>query len=418
MDFSLTEEQKQIKALVKDFCQQEVNPAFVQAKIAETSRARTIEEIKAAFPYDLLKKMDDVGLRQLSIPAKYGGTATEDDSNMALTIASEEFGYWGGGIGDIVVIPWFFLRTVATNYYVTEKQKEWIFSKFTSNPIMNVAITASEPAGSTDVHLPFDEGGNKIVQVISHKDGDEWIINGDKMYSSGRAVADIAMVVTRTDRNTPASNAMTVFWVPSDATGVEIFPNINSTQELGGNCQTHYENVRVSEDNMVGEVNKGYSLLETLFELKFYAVAEFVGAMQRLYEQMREYAKQRTGGGKPIIQHTSISSKLGDLAIDLETLRGLVYRTAWELDQMEKAGARPLGEAKKFSAIACFARMKQVSWRFCQAAADIYGGICSSVDLPWEGFLRNIFMRSAAGLTLDVELSEASRHYDNRYRAE
>ena len=416
MDFSLSEEQKQIKALVRDFCRQEIDPAKVRQRIAQTSQARTVEEIRAAFPYDLLKKMDDVGLRQLSIPAKYGGTAPDEEPNMALVVAAEEFGYWGAGIGDIVVIPWFFVRTIAANHYVTEEQKEWFFSQYTANPVMNVAITASEPAGATDVHLPFDDGGSRIVQVTARKEGKEWVISGDKMYSSGRAVADMVMAVTRTDKAAPASHAMTVFWVPSDAPGVTIIPNVTTIQELGGNCQTHYENVRVSEDNLVGEAGKGYSILETLFELKYYAVAEFVGAMQRLYEQMREFAAQRVGGGKPIIQHTSVSSKLGDVAIDLETLRGLVYRTAWELDQMEKEGSRPLGEARKFSSIACYARMKQISWRFCQVAADVYGGICASVDLPWEGFLRNIFMRSSAGLTLDVELSEASRHYDNRYR--
>jgi acyl-CoA dehydrogenase len=416
MDLSLTEEQKQIKVLVKDFCQQEVDMPSLQGKIAETTKARTVDEIKAAFPYDLLKKMDEVGLRQLSIPGKYGGTATEDEPNMTLVLAAEEFGYWGGGIGDIVVIPWFFIRAVATNYYVSDAQKEWIFSQYTANPAMMVAVTASEPAGSTDVHLPYDEGGSKIVQVFAQKDGNDWIINGDKMYSSGRAVADMVLAFTRTDKTAPASQAMTVFWLPGSAPGITVTPNITTIQELGGNCQTNYDNVRVPDANLVGEINKGYSILESVFELKFYAVAEFVGAVQKLYEIMREFASQRVGGGKPIIEHTSIASKLGDIAIDIEMLRDLVRRTAWEIDQLEKEGPRPLRESKKFSSIACYARMKQLSWKFCQVAADVYGGICASVDLPFEGFLRNIFLRSSAGLTLDVELAEAGRHYDNRVK--
>jgi alkylation response protein AidB-like acyl-CoA dehydrogenase len=122
-------------------------------------------------------------------------------------------------------------------------------------------------------------------------------------------------------------------------------------------------------------------------------------------------------GGKPLIQHTSIASKLGELAVNLEALRALLYRGAWEIDQVEKAGGRALGESNWFWFAAGYALFKRVSWRFCELATDVYGGMSASVDLPLGGFLKHIFYIRAAGLTVDAELIRAGWDYDDRYRA-
>jgi alkylation response protein AidB-like acyl-CoA dehydrogenase len=416
MDFSFTEEQKQIKALSKEFCQREADLKRFEEIEAKTCAARTVEQQRAVFPYDLLEKLHQVGLRQLSVPQKYGGTAPETDVNVTLTMAAEEVGYWGGRIVDPLMIPWLFLRAIATNRYVTEEQRKWIFSKFIENPRLVVATSVGEPPGGTDIHLPFDEGGGSILKVAAYKDRNEWIINGDKTFCSNGGTADFIMVAARTDKEAPVSRAMTFFWVPTDASGVTLTPNRMVTLEFGGNCQTHYDNVRVPESNLIGEVNKGFSIIESYFEAHLPGVSGSVGLMQRIYEQMREYAKQRIGGGKPIIEHTSVGSKLGEMAVNLEALRSLLYRGAWEIDQVEKAGGRPLNESNWFWFTAGYAFFKQVSWRFCELATDIYGGMSASVDLPLGDFLKHIFYVRAAGLTVDVELIRASKDYDTRYR--
>jgi acyl-CoA dehydrogenase len=108
---------------------------------------------------------------------------------------------------------------------------------------------------------------------------------------------------------------------------------------FGGNCQNHFDDVRIPESNLIGQVNKGYAVLEAFFQGMFTVVAGELGGMQRLYEQMREYARQRIGGGKSLIKHSSIASKLGEIAISLEALRNYVYRAAWESDQVGKSVA-------------------------------------------------------------------------------
>lgn len=417
MDFFLTEEQKQIMALVKEFCQREVDHKRLEEIATKTFEARTAEECKAVYPYDLLEKLHNVGLRQLQIPVKYGGTAPETDVNLTLTMAAEEVGYWGGRIVDPLMIPWLFLRAIATNRYVTEEQREWIFSKFITNPRLIVATSVGEPAGGTDIHLPYDEGGSSILQVTARKDGNEWVINGNKTFCSNGGTADFIMVAARTDKEAPVSNAMTFFWIPTDAPGITVTPNRMLTLEFGGNCQTHYDDVRVPETNIIGEVNKGFSIIESFFQAHLPGVSGSVGLMQRIYEQMREYAQQRIVGGKPLIQHTSAASKLGELAVNLEALRALLYRGAWEIDQVEESGGRALGESNWFWFTAGYALFKRTSWRFCELATDIYGGMSASIDLPLSGFLKHIFYIRAAGLTVDAELIRAGWDYDARYRA-
>ncbi len=416
MDFSFTEEQKQIKALAKEFCQREADQERFEEIGAKTCAARTVEEQRAVFPYDLLEKLHQVGLRQLSIPQKYGGTAPETDVNLTLTMAAEEVGYWGGAIVDPLMIPWLFLRGIAANRYVTEEQRQWIFSKFIENPRLVIATSVGEPAGGTDIHLPYDEGGSSILQVTAHKDGNEWVINGDKTFCSNGGTADFIMLAARTDKEAPVSQAMTFFWIPTNAPGITLTPNKFLTMEFGGNCQTHYDNVRVPESNLTGEVNKGFSIIESFFEAHLPGVSGSLGVMQRIYEHMREYAKQRIGGGKPIIEHTSVAAKMGEMAVKLEAVRNLLYRGAWEIDQVHNAGGRALGESNWFWFTAGYAFFKQVSFRFCEMATDIYGGMSASVDLPLGEFLKHIFYIRAAGLTVDVELIRACRDYDTRYQ--
>jgi alkylation response protein AidB-like acyl-CoA dehydrogenase len=186
---------------------------------------------------------------------------------------------------------------------------------------------------------------------------------------------------------------------------------------FGGNCQTHFDNVRVPEDHLIGQVNKGYAILEGFFETMFTAAAGELGGMQRLYEQTQDYATQRVGGGKPLIKHSSIAAKLGQIAIDLEALRGYVYRAAWETDQAEKHGTPGQRKVNLFWSQSAYAFCKQISWRFCEVATDVYGGMSGSMEFPLEGFMRHTFVGRAAGLTLNVELMRSCWDYNNRYRA-
>jgi len=225
------------------------------------------------------------------------------------------------------------------------------------------------------------------------------------------------MVAARTDKNAAVSHGMTFFWVPTNTPGISFIPNRMIALEFGGNCQTHFDNVRVPETHLIGEVNKGYSIIESFFLAHLPGASGLLGSMQRVYEDMRTYCAQRVGGGKPLIQHSSIASKLGELAVSLESSRALFYKGAWEIDQMEKQGGKPLGESNLFWFLASYALFKQVSWRFCEIASDVYGGISSSLDMPVAGLMNHLFYVRSAGLTFSTELMKAGWEYDGRYQS-
>jgi acyl-CoA dehydrogenase len=416
MDFLLTEEQKQTLALVRQFCEKEAEPAGLTELGERTAAAGSVAELRLAYPYELLEKLHGVGLRQLQVPVKYGGTAPETDVNLTLTLAAEEAGYRGGALVSLLMIPWLFLRAIATNHYVTEEQRQWIFGRFIGNPRLVVATSVGEPPGGTDIHLPYDEGGSSVLKVTARPEGDEWIIDGDKMFCSGGGAADLVMVAARTDKTAPVSRAMTFFWIPADAPGVTITPNRMIAADFGGNCQIHFDQVRVDKSHLIGEVNKGFSIIESFFEAHLPGVSGMLGMMQKIYEMLREYARQRVVGGKPLFRHSGSAAKLGEMAVDLEAIRNLFYRSAWEIDRAQEAGSRPLGESNWFWFTASYALFKQLSWRFCELATDIYGGMSASVDLPLEGLLRHVFYVRAAGLTVNAELMRAGWDYDGRYR--
>lgn len=413
MELTLTEEQKQIKALAKEFFQKEIDQKKFKEIIEKVERTDSIEELRAIQPDLELKKMHEVGLRQLAVPMKYGGTEPETGRNVLRTIVAEEAGYWGGmTAANLMTSAWFFCPIMSTNTYVKEEQREWFFSEFMNNPALLTGATVSEPSGMTDILLPYMEPGY-TMKTTAVKDGDEWIINGDKMFSSDGGIADINIVGTRTNPDGDPSNSLTFFWVHRDQPGVTMKINKFPAASLAGNVQTHYENVRVPEVQMMGQPNYGgelgYSIGESAFEVKWMHVPLFVGGMQRLYEQMVQYAKERIVGGRPIIEHTNIAAVLGEAAIDLETLRSLCYRAAVATDIRQEKG----GPINGFWNLAVWNFWKRTAWRFCQIASEVYGGIVNSKELPFEGFFRFVFMVQPAGATTTMEAIMSSMAYNN-----
>ncbi len=410
MDFTLTEEQKQIKALIRQFAKKEVDIKLMWELSDKAAKSRTIEELRAIQPLDLIKKLHDVGLRQLCVPAEYGGGGITIGGCMTRVIAAEEAGY-SMAIGcRLLATPWNHCAAMAGNH-TTKEQKDWFFTKFMEKPTLQVGFVGSEPSGMTDMSLPYDEPGYS-VKVIAYRDGNEWVINGDKMFSSAGGAGGMFIVTARTDKKGPVSKSLSHFWVATDTPGVTQVPNRLVAGEISGNVQTYMENVRVPESNRVGlEVNKGGLFSKDYLAAKILHFANLLGQAQSLYDHMRGYAKERIGGGKPLIEHNNVEVLLGEAAMSLDIARAYMYRVAWENDQRELAGA----PVNLYWAQGFCTYVKKISWRLCEIASDIYGGIGGSVDLPVEKFLRRTFtFMPTGGGTWSIQMMKCSRDYDDR----
>jgi len=406
MDFDSTEEQKQIKVLIRQFCEREVDSKQMWELANKATQAKNVKELRTLQPLHLIEKLHDVGLRQLGVPVKYGGTAPEQGCNVTQALALEEAAYIGGPVTELLSMTWIICNCVATAP-IPEEQKEWFFSQFMGNHTMRMAITASEPSGTSDISLPYDEPG-AAMKTTAYKDGNEWVINGDKMFAIGGGVADLLLCYTRTDKEGPISKSMSTFWVPKDTPGISMTLNNMIIVPPVGNVQTNYDNVRVPECCLIGEVNKGYQVTRAFHASKWLVQVAVLGYMQRLYEDVRDYAKQRIQGGRPIIEHSSVAAMLGEAAINLEAARAFIYRAAWESDQWREGG-------KPFSLFwnqGVYYLMKTTAWRFCELAIDVYGGVGVSVDMPLVDFVRRVFLGLPGGLTSSMDKIKCSMEYD------
>jgi len=292
MDFEITENQKQIKALVRDFCEREIDNKRIDDIEDTVHRSKTCEEVRSVFPRDILEKLHEVGLRQLCVPERFGGMDSGSDANMTQVLAVEEMAYWAGSASVLLATPFMVASASTKSPLVTEEQREKFFTIFMNNPKIWLGGSVSDPAGGTDPHLPYVEPGIGLTSIFAHKDGEEWVINGDKMYCSGGAVADVMCVAVRTDKEGPVTESTSAFIVPTKAKGVSQVLNRFTGVELCGNAQTFFDDVRLPEDALVGEVNKGYySMIENAMLYKWLMLSPFVGEMQRIYDELNTQNK-------------------------------------------------------------------------------------------------------------------------------
>lgn len=408
MDFFLTEEQKQIKTLIKKFCEKEIDPKKIREAAERAHLATMVEEVRARKPVELLKKLDKVGLRQLGVPKKYGGGGLEQDV-LTLAIASEEFGRHAPEVGPILGM--LYSLAASATFFMTEEQQDWYFPQFMENPAWTTAVTTSEPEGATDIHMPFDEGGSQVGKVFAYKDGQEWVINGNKMFGTGVAFANLFQVLARTKKDGPISESLSAIWVPQDVPGLTMIPN--RVVDLAGNMQSFYDNVRVPENHLIGEVNKGFDVLMLGFHLKPLIDIALVGTTQRLYDDLRDYMKERIQGGKPLIQHSYVEFTLGEMAIDIEATRAFVFRSIWEIGEALKAKV-PIN---MFWPQGVFHQIKNMLLRVADKASDLYGGVGVTYDMPVQSYINNAYLWQVGGSTRSANAIKCSRDYETKYDA-
>lgn len=401
MDFTLTEEQKQIKALIREFCKREIDPKEMRELVDRATAATTIEELRACQPWHLLEKLHEVGLRQLAVPTEYGGGGVTRGGCLTRAIGGEEFGYHCEPLARIVTKTWGICARME-QAGISDEQKAWFFKRFMDDPRLLIAGTSSEPSSAS---MGLYEGAP--MNTFVYKDGNEWVINGDKMFSHAGGVAGLIILTAQTSKEGPPSQSKSQFWVEKDTPGMTMEVNRMIDGDMNGNVRTHYDNVRIPESYLIGELNKN-SLMGGRQQSTCY-FAGLLGDAESLYDQMVEYCKERIAGGRPIIQHTHIATMLGELAIEIEATKSLLYRACGEIDRQELAGER----VDQFWSHAFFALAKKTALRVADVATEIYAGIGGSVDMPLERFIRHSYLMAHADGTIGMSILWASMLYND-----
>jgi len=353
VNLDLTDEQKNIQRLARDFAQNEVKPV-----------AEELDREKR-FPYEIVAKLGELGLMGVPYPEEYGGGGAD---YLSYAMVVEELARVDSSVA-ITVAANTSLGTWPVYAFGTEEQKrEWM-------PL----LTSGEKLGSfglTEPEAGSDAGNTKTTASL---DGGEWVINGAKQFITN-AGTDISGFVTITART--GEREISNILVPAGTPGYTVEP---AYRKMGWNASDTrplaFDDCRVPEENLVGRRGDGFKqFLQTLDGGRISVSAMGVGLAQGALDEAIAYAKERRAFGQPISKFQAIQAKIADISADIAATRLLTYQSAL----LKDAG-------RDFSLVAAQAKLKsgRLAVRACEEAVQIHGGYGYIEEYPVCRFYRD-----------------------------
>jgi acyl-CoA dehydrogenase len=246
------------------------------------------------------------------------------------------------------------------------------------------------------------------------QEGDEWVIEGEKWFSSNARYAAFCLVIAVTDPEAKLTERMSMFIVPTDTPGFEILRNVaiagEGDPEDGAQCHVRYNKVRVPLDYMLGNPGEGFKVAQArLGGGRIHHAMRTVGICQRYIDMMLERAVSRRTKGRMLGDHQLVQAKIADSIIELEQFRMLVLKTAWIIDEIE-AGRMPHGSSRNHIGM-CKVEMASVYGNICGRALELHGSIGISLDLPLAASYAGHMALAFADGPTDVHRSQLARSY-------
>ena len=352
MDFQFTDEQKMLRRTYQKFCEKELTPEY----------ARWLDENCDWTPDDMLQKLADLGTYAILVPEEYGGLGLGQVEQCIvqeeLCTAAVAVSFSGGLSVGFGVTPLLGLGT-------EEQKREHLPLIAQAKEKWCMALT--EPAGGTDIL--------GAIRTTAVKDGDEYIVNGSKIFISGAHVADYIMLIAITNKDVPRKNGLTVFLVDAKSPGITINPIKKLSIKSCGTNEIYFEDVRVPAKNILGRENEGwYGLLGTLNPERIATSILSLGIAKSAFQYALQYAKEREAFGGPIGRFQILQHYLADIAIEIENARNLIYKCAWLCD----TGQRYDVEAAMAKIVAC--RASELAARYGMEIMGGYG-VCYEFDM-------------------------------------
>ena len=287
-------------------------------------------------------------------------------------------------------------------HYGTVEQKDCYLQPLLDNEICS-CYSMTEPQGGADP---------KVFKCRAELVGDEWVINGEKWFSSNARYASFLILMAVTDPEAPPYQRMSMFIVPVETPGVEILRNVGvGFGEQGAHAYIRYNDVRIPRDHLLGEVGQGFVVAQTrLGGGRIHHAMRTVGKVQQAFDMMCERVLSRETQGEVLAKKQLVQAMIADSWIDIEQFRLLVLRTAWKIDKLKNY------KAVRADISAVKAQMPKVYYDVYSRAVQIHGSLGISNEMPFAaGVLDSFHMALADGPT-EVHKVTVARQVLGRYQ--
>lgn len=357
MYFQLTEEQNLIRETVRSFAENEVAPSAAERDENE----RFDREL-------MFNKVAELGLAGIVFPEEYGG-AGSDYISYAITV--EELSRVCGSTG-VTLSAHLSLGANPVWLFGTEEQKQKYLVPMAEGSKLG-AFALTEPSAGSDA------GGTKTFAV---RDGDEWVLNGSKIFITNGGDAETYIVFARTDKEAQKHHGISAFIVEKDTPG---FTFGKKEKKMGIRssltCELVFENCRIPVDNLLGKEGEGFKIaMKTLDGGRIGIAAQALGIAQGAYEEALNYARERKQFDQPIANFQAVQFILADMALRIEASRLLVYQSAWRASAGLAYG--------KESAMAKLSASETAMW-VTTKAVQVHGGYGYTREFPAERMMRD-----------------------------
>jgi alkylation response protein AidB-like acyl-CoA dehydrogenase len=357
MPFSHTAEQRAVRRAAREFATEEIVPV-----------AREYDETRT-YPHDIIETAASYDFAARTVPMEYGGAGMDVTTSVVVT---EELWRADPGIANAIDGVAFATNVELLSTYGNEWMCEEWFPRFASADAL-AAIAISEPGHGSDV------GG---IETRAERDGDEWVLRGNKTWISNGTQADVVIVVAKTNPGS-GHRGLSCFLVPTDVKGFEA-DRIDNTLGLRAAdlADIHLDGVRVPEANLIGEEDEGfYQLMDVLGPGRVEVAAQAVGTAQAALDASVAYASEREQFDRPISEFQAIQHKLAEMATDVEAARSLTYRAAGRCDEGHDDATKTASEAKLFASERAVA--------VADEAVQVHGGSGYVRDFDVERYYRD-----------------------------
>jgi len=354
IDFSLSEEQKALQEMAREFAKKEMKPKSAKYDKGEE------------FPEDVMKKAFEVGFITSGIPLEYGGGGL---NHLDMVIITEELAYGCAGMYTSIMANSLALTPIVL--FGTEEQKKKFLTPFSEKLAFSSFCLTEREAGS-------DAGS---VKTKAKKVGNEYIINGSKCFITNGGVASLYVVFALTAPEKGA-RGMSTFIIPRETPGITIGKEEDKMGHRASNTvELFFEDVKVPLENLLAKEGMGFIIaMKTLDHTRAPIGAAGVGVARAALEYAIEYSKTRVQFGKPIALFQNIAFKIAQMATEINAARHLVWHAAWLMDQGNRC-SKESAMAKMYGS--------DLAMRVTTEALQIFGGYGYMKDYPMEKLMRD-----------------------------